>query len=83
MPTIARIGPYRVFFYSNEGSEPPHVHVQRDDALAKFWLVPVALEYSQGFNTHELTKLEGYTTENQQEWLKAWHEHFRTVPPSY
>ncbi len=30
MPTVFRSGPYRFFFYSNEGSEPPHIHVQRD-----------------------------------------------------
>jgi hypothetical protein len=36
MPAIARVGPYRVFFYSNEGLEPPHVHIQRGRSLAKF-----------------------------------------------
>lgn len=30
MPTIFREGPWRFFFYSNEGTEPPHVHVARD-----------------------------------------------------
>ena len=42
MPTVDRIGPYRFFFFANEGNEPPHVHVQRGRALAKFWLQPVA-----------------------------------------
>ncbi len=36
MPTVTRIGAYRFFFFSNEGTEPPHVHVEREDALAKF-----------------------------------------------
>jgi len=36
MPTVARIGPYRLFFYSNEDTEPPHIHVQREQRLAKF-----------------------------------------------
>lgn len=43
MPTIARIGPHRVFFYGNEGAERPHVHVQRERMMAKFWLDPVTL----------------------------------------
>src|SRR5688572_3522127 len=43
MPTVARIGPYRFFFYGNEGTEPPHIHVQRERRLAKFWLDPVLL----------------------------------------
>jgi hypothetical protein len=49
VPTVARIGPYRFFFFSNEGSEPPHIHVQRDRALAKFWLRPVALASASAF----------------------------------
>jgi hypothetical protein len=41
MPTVVRVGPYRMFFYSNEGSEPAHVHVEAGDHVAKFWLSPV------------------------------------------
>jgi len=37
------VGPYRIYFYSHEPNEPPHVHVDRDDQSAKFWLDPVAL----------------------------------------
>ncbi len=28
-PTVFREGPYRVFFYSGDKAEPPHVHVSR------------------------------------------------------
>jgi hypothetical protein len=49
MPTVLRIGPYRFFFFSNEGDEPVHIHVQRERALAKFWLKPVLLAGSSGF----------------------------------
>jgi hypothetical protein len=34
MPTIARLGPYRVLFFSNEALEPPHVHMQHEKSLA-------------------------------------------------
>ena len=27
MPTIAKIGPYRIYFVSHDIAEPPHVHV--------------------------------------------------------
>jgi len=37
-PTIHREGPFRFFFYSHEPREPPHVHVEHDDAIAKLWL---------------------------------------------
>ena len=38
MPTVLRTGPYRFYFYSHEPNEPPHVHIDRDDLSAKFWL---------------------------------------------
>jgi hypothetical protein len=28
MPTVFRSGPYRFFFFSDEGNEPVHVHVE-------------------------------------------------------
>jgi hypothetical protein len=36
MPTVLRVGPYRFFFYSNEGQEPPHIHVKAGGDEAKF-----------------------------------------------
>lgn len=41
MPTVMRRGPYRMFFYSGDRVEPPHVHVERGDNEAKLWLDPV------------------------------------------
>ena len=34
------------FFYSNEGNEPAHIHVDYRGPIAKFWLTPVALANS-------------------------------------
>ena len=58
MPTVLREGPYRVYFYSYEPNEPPHVHVDRDDSSAKFWLEPVALARNQGFSARGLRHIE-------------------------
>jgi hypothetical protein len=44
-----RVGPYRFFFYSSDGSEPRHVHGTTNDALAKLWLDPVRVEHGVGF----------------------------------
>jgi hypothetical protein len=76
MPTVARIGPYRFFFFSNERSEPPHVHVQRDQTLAKFWLRPVALASSCGLPSHELRRIEEIVADNSNRFEEAWHEFF-------
>jgi hypothetical protein len=76
MPTITRIGPYRVFFYSNEGYEPPHVHIQRERRVAKFWLTPVAQASASSFAAHELRELEQMVFTNRHMFLEVWNEFF-------
>ena len=76
MPTIFRSGPYRFFFYSGDGGEPPHVHVERDDREAKFWLDPVRLERSGGFARREIKTIRDIIEENQQTMLDEWNEYF-------
>ncbi len=76
MPTVLRSGGYRFFFFSNEGREAPHIHIERDDDYAKFALSPVRLLRSKGFNSVELNKLRK-TVEEQEEFFKEkWDEHF-------
>jgi hypothetical protein len=77
MPTVRRIGSARFFFYSNEGAEPPHIHVEQGGATAKFWLEPVSLASSNRFRGHELRGLERIVTEHQHEFLEAWHGYFQ------
>jgi hypothetical protein len=76
MPTILRIGPYRFFFYAGDGNEPPHVHVERDDCEAKFWLEPVRFERSYGFKRKEINKIHTLVEEHQQQLLESWNEFF-------
>jgi hypothetical protein len=76
MPTIARIGPYRIYFVSHDVREPPHVHVDRDDQSAKFWLDPVALARNLGFAPKELRAIERMVEEHRQEFLDAWNKYF-------
>lgn len=78
MPTIFRSGPYRVYVYSHEPGEPPHVHVDRDRQSAKFWLSPVALASNLGFSPTELRKIHRLVSDNQTMFLEKWHERFRT-----
>jgi hypothetical protein len=77
MPTVLRIGATRFFFYSNEGTEPAHIHVEQAGALAKFWLDPVALAASSRFSGRELRRLEKQVLEHRQQFLEAWHDYFR------
>jgi hypothetical protein len=70
------VGPYRVYFYSHEPNEPPHVHVDRDDESAKFWLDPVALARNLGFGPVELRRVHRLVAENRNFLLEKWYERF-------
>ena len=37
-PMVLIVEGYRFFFFSNEGFEPPHIHVEKGDSHAKWWL---------------------------------------------
>jgi hypothetical protein len=76
MPTILRIQGFRFFFFSNEGNEPQHIHVESADGYAKFWLNPVSLEDSVGYNSTELNNLRKLTAENETLFLTKWNECF-------
>jgi len=76
MPTILRTGPYRFFFYASDREEPPHVHVEREDKVAKFWLDPIRLQYSMGFKSIEIRRLAGIIQDHQPQILEAWNEYF-------
>ena len=75
MPTVSRRGPYRFFFYSSDGEEPRHVHVERDANVAKFWLEPVGLQGSRGFRRADLARIAGIAEEHRRELVGAWDEY--------
>lgn len=76
VPTIARLGPYRFFFYSGDRGEPRHVHVEREDLLAKFWLAGPSLAESKGFAAHELRTIARVVAAHRDEFVEAWDDHF-------
>jgi hypothetical protein len=76
MPTVLRVSGFRFFFYSLEGSEPPHMHVEHGDKAAKFWLEPVSVAESHGFRSHELNRLRAMVIENRERFREAWNGYF-------
>lgn len=76
MPTILRIGQYRFFFYSEEGAEPPHVHIEAAEKRAKYWMHPVQLVKNDRFRSGELREIEEIIAENLDSFLKEWYEFF-------
>ena len=76
MPTVLRSGPYRFYFYSHGPNEPPHIHVDRDDMSAKFWLDPVQLAANLGFRARELRTIQSIVIANGTLFMEAWNEFF-------
>jgi hypothetical protein len=74
MPNVGREGPYRLYFYSNEGSEPPHVHVDRGRLSAKVWVNPVRVGANHGFPAHELTQIVAMVRRWEQRVIDAWRD---------
>ena len=76
MPTILRIGPFRLFFYAGDGNEPAHIHIASDKAVAKFWLDPVMLVSSEDFSRSDLNRLSKVVVEHRETLLEAWNDFF-------
>jgi hypothetical protein len=75
MPTVLRLLNWRFHFYSNEGHEPPHIHVRTGDGECKFWLSPVRLARVEGVRANEVRRIEVAVIEHESLFLEKWHEH--------
>jgi len=76
MPTVLRLGPYRFYFYAGDRDEPQHVHIERDDRIAKFWLDPIRLQSSGGLSRIEIARIEKLVSDHQEVLMEAWDEYF-------
>jgi len=76
MPTVLRIGSYRFHFYSDEGKEPPHIHVATNDGECKFWLNPIRLAGNKGINPGTLRNIERIVFEHSDFLEAKYYEYF-------
>jgi len=73
MPTALRAGPYRFYFYSYDCKELRHMHVDRENMSAKFWLDPdVSLAENHDYSRKELRDIERITRENLEKLRDEW-----------
>jgi hypothetical protein len=75
MPTVLRVKGFRFFFYSNDHT-PIHIHVEKDNKTAKFYLEPIELEKSRGFNAKEIGELRKLVNSNLELFKNKWNEYF-------
>jgi hypothetical protein len=71
--TVLRVEGYRFFFWSNEGQEPEHIHVEYGEGTAKFWLDPVALVESYRMKSQELKRARELVEANIAVLREAWN----------
>ena len=76
MPSVLVVEGFRFFFYSNENKEPPHIHIEKGDATAKFWLEPIRIANSFDFAEKELKRIHSLILNNQDVFLQKWNEYF-------
>lgn len=83
MPNVFTFDKYSIYFWSNEGNEPIHVHVavKRASKLsAKFWIledgtVKLANNHA-GFSEHELKPISEFIAANVHLIVQRWKEYF-------
>jgi len=76
MPTVLLWNGYRFYFFSNEGNERPHIHVDRAENSVKFWLEPISVARNFGFSQRDLRVVEEKVTAEKDRFLEAWHGYF-------
>lgn len=76
MPTVLIFQGFRFFFVSLDRGEPVHIHVEKDDAYAKYWLDPISLARSRGLKPHELTQVRKIIQKHQKLFIRRWNEFF-------
>lgn len=76
MPTILRWKGYRFYFYSSDGDEPPHVHVDHSGRTIKVWLETLKVAYNDGYRLREVSAIFDLVDRNRERLLEAWREYF-------
>jgi hypothetical protein len=76
MPKILEVNGFIFFFFSQEGNEPPHIHVRKAEATAKFWLRPIEQANNNGFSSSQMKFIKRTIKEHNELLLEAWNEFF-------
>jgi hypothetical protein len=75
-PTIHHEDGFRFSFWANERNEPPHVHVHKAEARAKWWLAPLRESRSDGFNPSQRARIRDILEEHRDTMLERWNATF-------
>jgi hypothetical protein len=69
---------YAFRFRSNDGGEPPHVHISGNGGSAKIWLAPaVKMAAARGYSWQRRGEIIRISEAHRDEWIATWQRHFR------
>ena len=75
-PRAFMINGFDFFFYSME-EDRMHIHVEKGDNDAKFWLEPnIELVYNHGFTSKEIKIITKHIEEYERTIKDKWNYHF-------
>jgi hypothetical protein len=77
---VLYINGWRFFFYSNEGNEPVHIHIQKGEKEYKYWLIEETFDIEQAFAYHmnnaDKKEVRRIIFEHFDTLIKGWNEFF-------
>lgn len=83
MPTLFEIYGYKIYFWSNEGNEPVHVHISKGKQTAdatKIWLPPesnpVLVHNNSQIPQKDLKRLLKSLALNREIIIARWYDYF-------
>jgi hypothetical protein len=80
MPTVVYLRGWRLHFYSNEGTEPIHIHAEKGDKDCKYWLnvdtYDIQAAYSYNLSSRDTREIRKIILQHFDEIAEAWNTHF-------
>ena len=80
MPSVLRESGWRLFFYSNEGEEPVHVHARKGSMECKFLIMKEDYDiqevWSNGLTMSGRREIRRIILKNFESIIKRWEELF-------
>ncbi len=80
MPTVVYLRGWRLHFYSNEGTEPIHIHAEKGDKDCKYWLdidtYDIQVAYTYNMNSKDMREVRKIILQHFDEIVEAWNTHF-------
>ncbi len=75
MPAILFVKGWKFFFFSNEGNEPIHIHVQKGERSCKYWLdvdnFDIIEAYSYAFSQRDKREVRELIFETSEKCIRT------------